>query len=145
MARVRIPLGHRCGRFGMLPQMRAGVVLIAFLLAAPAAADAAAPYWSIGKALRRVDGAAIRVGTRTVRIESESTLCSGYGTSIRHRRLRMWRHFDCTYTTFTKAGVDRDLEFRLHVRSATRFRFSDAHWISGVIGSSGAFPPASGG
>jgi len=114
--------------------MRAGVTLIALLLAAPAAAGTAVPYWSIGNALHRVDGAAIRVGTRTLRIEGDSTLCSGYGSSIRRSRLRLWRHFECTYTTFTKAGVDRDLEFRLHVRSTTRFRLSDAHWISGVIG-----------
>jgi hypothetical protein len=125
--------------------MRAGVVLIALVLAAPAAVDAAVPYWSIGKVLRRVDGVAIRVGTRKVRVESDSTLCSGYGTSIRRSRLRLWRHFNCTYTTFTKAGVDRDLDFRLHVRSVRRFSISDAHWISGVTGSSAASRPASGG
>jgi hypothetical protein len=130
----------------MLPRVRAGVVLItAVLLAAPPAADAAVPYWSVGKVLRRVDGATIRLGTRKVRVESDSTLCSGYGASIRRGRLRMWRHFNCTYTTFTKAGVDRDLDFRLHVRGARRFSISDAHWISGVTGSSAASPPASSG
>lgn len=125
--------------------MRAGVVLIVLVLAAPGAADAALPYWSIGKALRRVDGATIQVGARKVRIESESALCSGYGTSIRRGRLRLWRHFDCTFTTFTKSGVDRDLDFRLHVRGTTRFSISDAHWVSGVIGLSPASLPASGG
>ena len=125
--------------------VRRGVVLIALLLAAPTAAEAALPYWSIGKVLRRVDGASIRVGGRAVRVESDSTLCSGYGTSIRRGRLRMWRHFNCTYTTFTKAGVDRDLEFRLHVRGVRRFSISDAHWVSGVTGSSAVFLPASGG
>jgi hypothetical protein len=129
----------------MVPPMRAGVVLIVLVLAVPAAADAALPYWSIGKALRRVDGATIRIGARKVRIESESALCSGYGTSIRRGRLRLWRHFDCTYTTFTKAGVDRDLDFRIHVRGTTRFSISDARWVSGVTGSSAAFRPASGG
>jgi hypothetical protein len=129
----------------MLQPLRAGVVLIVLLLAAPAAGDAAVPYWPIGKVLRRVDGAVIPVGTRKVRVESESTLCSGYGTSIRRGRLRMWRHFNCTYTTFTKARVDRDLDFRIHVRGATRFSVSDAHWVSGVIGLSAVSPPASGG
>ena len=123
--------------------MRAGVVLIALLLAAPAVADAAVPYWSIGKVLRRVDGATIRVGTRKVRIESDSTLCSGYGTSIHVGRVRMWRHFGCTYTTFTRAGVDRDLDFRLHVRGVTRFSIADAHWIRGITGSSVVSLPAS--
>jgi hypothetical protein len=91
------------------------------------------PHWSISKVLRRVDGATVRVGLRKVRIDSESTLCSGYGSSIRRGRVGLWRHFNCTYTTFTRRGVDRDLEFRLHVRSATRFTLSDAHWVSGVV------------
>ncbi len=124
--------------------MRVGVVLSALLLAAPAA-EAALPYWSIGKVLRRVDGAPIHIGARAVRVESDSTLCSGYGTSIRRGRIRMWRHFNCTYTTFTRAGVDRDLDFRLHVRGVTRFTISDAHWVSGVTGSSAVSLPASGG
>jgi hypothetical protein len=125
--------------------MRAGVVFSALLLAAPATVDGALPYWSVGKVLRRVDGATIRVGARAVRVESDSTLCSGYGTSRRRGRVRVWRHFNCTYTTFTKAGVDRDLEFRLHVRGVRRFAISDAHWVSGVTGSSAVSLPASGG
>src|SRR5436190_15188849 len=112
--------------------MRAGVVLVAVLLLAASTAGAAAgPYWSVGKVLRRLDGAKIQVGSRKVRVESETTLCAGYGASIRRGRVRVWLHFICTYTTFTKALVDKDLEFRLHVRSATRFSISDAHWIVG--------------
>ena len=42
----------------MLPRaMRVGVVLTALLLAAAGAAGAALPFWSVGKVLRRVDGA----------------------------------------------------------------------------------------
>ena len=116
----------------MLPRMRAGVVLVAALmLAAPAAGGASAPYWSVGKVLRRVDGATIQVGSRKVRVDSETTLCAGYGASIRPGRLRLWRHFTCTYTTFTKALADKDLEFRVHVRGATQFSVTDAHWIVG--------------
>jgi hypothetical protein len=118
----------------MLPRVRAGVVLITAVLLAAPAAEAAVPYWSIGKVLRRLDGSAVRVGARNVRVDEESTLCSGYGTSVRRGRLRMWRHFNCTYTMFTKAGLDRDLEFRVHVRGAKRFALSDAHWIHAVIG-----------
>ena len=130
----------------MLPRMRPGVVLLAGLLLAVApAADSALPYWSVGKVLRRIDGATIYLGVRKVRVVSESTLCSGYGASIRAGRLRKWRHFDCTYTTFTKAGVDKDLDFRVHVRDASRFWIADAHWVHGVTGSSAASPPASSG
>jgi hypothetical protein len=115
--------------------MRAGVVLAtALLLAASPAGAATTPYWSIGKVLRQLDGARIRVGSRHVRVDSETTLCDGYGTSIRRGRLRLWRHFTCTYTTFTKVLADKDLEFRLHVRSATRFSISDARWIVGPTG-----------
>jgi hypothetical protein len=110
--------------------VRTGVVLVtAALLAAPVAAYAATPYWSAGKALRRLDGVAIKVGTRKVRVDSETTLCSGYGTSIRREGVRRWRHFACTYTTFTRAFVDRDLDFRLHVRGARRFSVSHVRWI----------------
>jgi hypothetical protein len=116
----------------MLPGMRAGVVLVAALMLAAATAGASSPpYWSVGKVLRRVDGVAIQVGSRKIRVDSETTLCAGYGTSVRRGRLRLWRHFTCTYTTFTKALVDKDLEFRLHVRSAARFSVTDAHWIVG--------------
>ena len=69
--------------------MRVGVVLIAALLLAGSPADAAtAPYWSVGKVLRRLDGAKIQVGSRKIRVDSETTLCAGYGTSIRRGRER---------------------------------------------------------
>jgi len=110
--------------------VRAGVVLVVLLLAAaPAAAGGSASYWSIGKLLRRLDGARIPVGTRTMRVNSESTLCAGRGTSIRREGVRRWRRFVCTYTTFTKTGVDRDLDFRVVVRNRTRYTIHDAHWV----------------
>jgi hypothetical protein len=115
----------------MLPRVRVGVVLAVFLLLAPSAgAQTSASYWSIGKVLRKLDGDRIHVGTRRVRVVSESTLCSGEGPSIRRRGLRMWRRFACTYTTFTKGGVDRDIDFRVRVRSATRYAVTDAHWVA---------------
>jgi hypothetical protein len=41
----------------------------------------------------------------------------------------MWRRFVCTYTTFTRGGVDRDIDFRVRVRGATRYVVTDAHWV----------------
>lgn len=130
--------------------MRAGVVLVALLIAvAPAAAATPARYWSTTKALHRIDGATIPVGTRAVRVHSATTLCAGEGTSIRRHGIRLWRRFACTYTTFTKAGVDRDLDFRIRTLGATRYAVSDAHWVrparAAVSESSAAFPLASDG
>jgi hypothetical protein len=118
----------------MLRGMRAGVVLTALVLvaAAASAADAArdaVPFWSMDKVMRKLDGDLVHVGSRKVRIHSDTTLCSGRGASIRRNGVRMWRRFLCTYTTFTKAGVDRDLEFRVRVLSRTRYAVSDAHWV----------------
>ena len=113
--------------------MRTGVVLALVLLvfAAASAAQAAVPYWSVMKVLRRIDGTRIHVGTRTVRIDSDTALCSGRGRSIRKDGVRRWRRFACTYTTFTKSGVDRDVEFRVRVLGTTRFAIYDAHWVGG--------------
>jgi hypothetical protein len=113
--------------------MRTGVVLlVALVLAAPGAAvGGTLPYWPLGKALRMLDDTRLRVGSRLVRIDSATTLCAGYGASIRRDGVRRWRHFACTYTTFTKTGVDRDVDFRLHVLSARRFSISDAYWVGG--------------
>jgi hypothetical protein len=115
--------------------VRAGVVLIGLLLAmapaavAPAATSGTASYWSVAKLLRRLDGARIHVGSRTVRVNSETSLCAGRGTSIRRDGVRRWRRFMCTYTTFTRGGVDRDLDFRVVVRSRTRYSIYEAHWV----------------
>jgi len=113
------------------PPVRAGVVLALLMLLAGSAAAGTISYWSSTTVLRRLDGARIQVGSRAMRIDSETTLCGGLGRSIRRNGERRWRRFDCTYTTFTRAGVGRDIEFRLDVVSATRFRLSDARWIVG--------------
>jgi hypothetical protein len=83
------------------------------------------------KLMRSIDDVRVRVGARVVRIHTETTLCSGDGRPIRRRGVRMWSRFSCTYTTFTKQGVDRDLEFRVDVVSAKRFVIRDVHWIVG--------------
>lgn len=111
--------------------MRAGVVLAVLLLAAaPSTSEAAATYWSVDKVLRMIDGKTLQMKSRTVRLHAETTLCAGHGASIRSGRMRKWRLFACTYTTFTKAGVDRDLDFDVRVRGATRYSISGAHWVA---------------
>jgi hypothetical protein len=141
LARARIaglqPPFKACGvRFqllrdrGTISVMRFAALLVAALLfAVPAALASSSQYWSITKVLRRLDGAKTRVGTHTVRIDSETTLCAGRKSSIRRNGVRMWRRFACTYTTFTKSGVDRDLDFRVSVLSARRYAILDAHWV----------------
>jgi hypothetical protein len=111
--------------------MRLGFVmaLCLLVLASPAAAQVSARYWTVGKVMRMIDNVRISVHGRIVRIESESTLCSGEGPFIRRRGIRRWHRFACTFTTFTKLRVDRDLEFRVRVTSNTRFVVFDAHWV----------------
>jgi hypothetical protein len=115
--------------------VRVGVVLVLalLLLAAPAGGADSAPFWSAGKVLRRLDNAVVQVGTRKVRVDSATALCAGYGKFVRRAGVRQWQHFNCTYTTFTRALVDKDLDFRLHVRDRTRFTVSDARWVRGAL------------
>jgi hypothetical protein len=115
----------------MLPSVRAAVVLAVLLISAtPVAAQTYARFWSVDKVMRKLDGDRIRVGTRTVRVHRETTLCAGRGVSIRRDGMRRWRRFLCTYTTFTKSGVGRDVDFRVRVLSRTRYAVYDAHWVS---------------
>lgn len=111
--------------------MRLGLVmaLCLLVLASPAAAQVSARYWTVGKVMRMIDNVRISVRGRIVRIESESTLCSGEGAFIRRRGIRRWHRFACTFTTFTKLRVGRDLEFRVRVTSNRRFVVFDAHWV----------------
>ena len=113
------------------PSIRLGIGVIVSLLAlaVPATAQVRGFYWSIPKVMRMIANTRISVNGRILRIQSESTLCSGEGRSIRRRGIRMWNRFECTYTTFTKRGVDRDLDFRLRPSGARRFVVYDAHWV----------------
>jgi hypothetical protein len=121
-AYLRTDSSLRRARFAAL-----GTLVLA--LAAPAYGEAATAYWPMAKLMRRIDDVRVRVGTRVVRIHSETTLCSGEGRPIRRRGVRMWSRFWCTYTTFTKQGVDRDLEFRVDIVSTRRFVIRDVHWV----------------
>ena len=111
--------------------MRIGVTLIAVVslgLTAPGRAEGAT-YWPISKLMRAIDGAAVSVRGRVVHVDTETTLCAGRGDPRRVRGVRAWRSFACTFTTFTRSGVDRDLDFRVRALGARRFAISDAHWI----------------
>jgi hypothetical protein len=113
--------------------MRTAAVLIAVgSLAAAAAGQTSPRYWSVTKVLHRIDGARVHLGSRTVRIDKDTALCAGRGRSVVVKRIRRWQRFVCTYTTFTKSGVDRDVEFRVRVLGKLRYRISDAHWVTDV-------------
>jgi hypothetical protein len=86
--------------------------------------------WSVAKVMRVTDDARVRVGTSVVRINADTTLCAGQGTSRRRRGVRRWRHFVCTYTTFTPRGIGRDVDFRVHVLGVRRFVITDARWVA---------------
>jgi hypothetical protein len=113
--------------------MRFGVaLLIALVFAVPAQAATPTRYWPVAHVMRASDGVLLRVGTRIVRLDADTTLCSGTGRRIRRRGVRMWTRFVCTFTTLTKAGLDRDLEFHVYVIDRIRFGIRDVHWIRGV-------------
>jgi hypothetical protein len=115
------------------PTVRRLVALVvgALAVAAPAGAHDVRFFWSVAKVMRATDDARVRVGNTTVRIDEATTLCSGQGPSRRRKGVRQWRHFACTYTTITRQGLGRDLEFRVHVLGVRRFTLTDARWVSG--------------
>jgi hypothetical protein len=110
----------------------AAALLVALVLAVPARAATPSRYWSMAHVLHALDTTRIRVGTHLVRVHADTTLCSGQGRSIRRHGARMWSRFACTFTTITKTGIGRDLEFHVDITGRTSFAISDAHWIRGV-------------
>jgi hypothetical protein len=109
--------------------LRLAAVFVLSLLVLTATAAAGTWFWSIPKVLRLIDDTRVHVGSKTVRIHRETTLCAGSGASIRRDGVKRWRRFVCTFTTFTKRGLDRDLDFRVLVTGRRRFRLVDAHWV----------------
>ena len=103
---------------------------VSLALAGAAGAHDVPNAWSVAKVMRVTDDARVRVGGRVVRVDMETTLCAGQGTSTRRRGVRVWRHFVCTYTTFTRQRPDRDVDFRVHVLGLRRFVITDARWVS---------------
>jgi hypothetical protein len=83
------------------------------------------------KLMRAIDGVRIRAGSTVVRVEADTTLCSGEESPIRRKNTRVWRRFRCTFTTFGAGGPERDLDFRVHPLGRRRFSISGARWIGG--------------
>lgn len=110
----------------------AAALLVGLVLAVPARAATPARYWSMAHLMYALDTTRIRIEAHVIRVHADTTLCSGQGRRIRRHAVLLWRHFVCTFTTFTKTGIDRDLEFDVDVTGRTRFAISDAHWIRGV-------------
>jgi hypothetical protein len=113
--------------------VRLGVVLmlLSFVLVAPAAGHQRGVSWPTAKTMRIVDEKRVHIGTRVVRVDVETTLCSGEGQATRRGGVRVWRHFRCTFTTFTALGPGRDVEFRVHPLDARRVAITDARWVVG--------------
>jgi hypothetical protein len=111
--------------------VRVGVVLIllSLVLSATVAAHTGGAFWTLPKVMRTVDDKRIRVGTKMVRVDADTTLCSGEGRGKLRRGTRTWTHFHCTFTTFTAVGPGRDIEFRIHALGALRMTITDARWI----------------
>jgi hypothetical protein len=57
--------------------------------------------------MRAIDDVRVRVGSRVVRIDAATALCSGEGRGVMRRGLRTWLHFRCTFTTFGATGPGR--------------------------------------
>ena len=88
-------------------------------------------FWSVSKVMRGIDDTRIRAGTKVVRVDSDTTLCSSEGYARLRRGVRTWTHFRCTFSTLTERGPGPDVEFRVHALDVRRFTVSSARWILG--------------
>jgi hypothetical protein len=140
-ARVTVDHGALLFRCSVLPPTPAGslrrgtrvrhtlgAIGTALVLAASAAAHPGPWCWTLTKTMRRIDGARIHVGSRRIRVDRDTTLCSAEGRRIRRRGNVYSKHFLCTYTT--NGGLGRDVQFRVHVLGRTRFVITDGQWIA---------------
>jgi hypothetical protein len=113
--------------------VRLGVVLILLSLVAatPVEAHTRGAHWPVAKTMRTIEGVRVRVLSKVVRIDTETTLCSGRGRATRRQGVRTWTHFDCTFTTFRRGLPGRDLEFRVHALDSRRIAITSPRWIIG--------------
>jgi hypothetical protein len=116
-------------------RLPAAVTAAAALILAASAATVAHPgpwHWPLQKVMQRIDGKRIQIDGRVVRIDSETTLCSGLGRAVRQRGIRAWKHFDCTYSVFVAGHGIYDCELRVHVLGLRKYRITNARWTSGA-------------
>jgi hypothetical protein len=118
-------------REGVGSKAAAAVVLVVLLAPSPAAA--AAPGWPLTRVMRALDGRRVPVAGKTVRIEAESTLCGGQGRAIRVDGVRRWARFACTFTSFGRRGIERDLDFRVTVVAGRHLRVGSAAWVPPAV------------
>jgi hypothetical protein len=97
----------------------------------PAISSRSGVHWPMAKVMRAIDGVRIRAGSRVVRVQAETTLCSGEEPPVRRKATRSWERFRCTFTSFRASVPERDLEFRVHPLGPRRFSISGARWIGG--------------
>jgi hypothetical protein len=109
--------------------VKLGVAAAVVALLAPSARTVGPAYLPLDTVLRRLDRASLVVRSRPIPVRSATTLCAGSGRPVRRNGTRMWHRFACTFTTFTRAGVDRDIDFVVYVRSRTRLAIASAHWV----------------
>ncbi len=106
------------------------VALVAALSLAPppATAHPGGAYWTLGKVRERVDGIRVPYAGRRYRIHREYVACWGEGRGLRRKGRRVWAHFTCMQYLVNR---HRDLVFRVHVLSRTRFRITDVRLRGG--------------
>lgn len=105
---------------------------------APSGTQAGAPLqppatqrlaWSIEKTMNAIDGTLLVLGKRAVRVDAATTLCSGVGRRLTESGVRRWSSFDCTYTTFSDDGIDRDVDFHVILLGPKQYAIRGAHWV----------------
>ena len=105
-----------------------GLALFGWGFVAPASAHAGTA-WSIEAVMPRIDGAKVVIGRWRGRVQADTTLCNGEGRGSRWDGVGHWHHFTCTWTVFDRQGlVDRDVTFRVHPLTRTRFLINDARF-----------------
>jgi hypothetical protein len=98
---------------------------------APVAANAPAPAgWSFAEVMAMIDRAPIRVGHRTLRIDSDTALCSGVGDGAVRNGVRVWPVFKCIYSVPIRNDF-YDCSFKVLVLGRSTFRIADTRWVGG--------------
>jgi hypothetical protein len=112
--------------------VRQVVPIAALALLAPAAVANAHPgpwYWSKPTLVQNLSGRHFFIGAKKVVIRTDTLTCDGEGRGVVRRRVRMWKHFDCTQPTFPSGAlVGPDAIFRVHVVGRRKFLITGAHF-----------------